>query len=207
MSTAEGLRSRKRRLRRRAIEDAALTLFDAHGFAATTIDQIAAAADVSPRTFFHYFPSKEDVVLGDFDARLELLREALARRLARDAPSTALRRALLEVAEDYQAEREQILLRLRITQAAPSVRARSLDLQAQWEERIAATFAASFGVDPGDDPRPSILAAVAVAAMRIGQRRWLAEWGAARLPDLITEALDLFDAGTGRLAGGPDDSP
>jgi AcrR family transcriptional regulator len=196
----EGLRARKRHRTRQALEDAALRLFAERGFAATTVAQIAAEADVSERTFFHHFASKEDVVLGDFEARLVRLTELLATRPPDEPPTTAIRRALLEVAEDYQAERERLLLRARLTLATPSVLARSLELQTRWEEVIADTVAGRLGVDADTDLRPRLMAAVTLAAMRVAQRRWLTDDGTARLPELVTETLDLLDDGLAGLA-------
>ena len=196
----EGLRARKRRQTRQALEDAALRLFAERGFAATTVAQIAAEADVSERTFFHHFASKEDVVLGDFEARLARLTELLAVRPPDEPPTTAIRRALLEVAEDYQAERERLLLRARLTLATPSVLARSLELQTRWEEVIADTVAGRLGVDADTDLRPRLMAAVTLAAMRVAQRRWLTDDGTAQLPELVTETLDLLDHGLADLA-------
>lgn len=164
-------------------------------------DQIAAEADVSPRTFFHYFPSKEDVVLEEFEIRLARLTELLSVQAGKERPSTTIRNALLAVAKDYEAESEQIMLRVKLTLASPTVRAGSLELQARWEDKIAATFAASLGVDTDEDPRPRILAAITLGAMRIAQRRWVAGGGRARLPDLITETLDVLDRGAGYLDG------
>jgi AcrR family transcriptional regulator len=73
-----GLRERKKRRTRRALADAALRLFSERGYEQTTVADIAAAAEVSPRTFFGYFRSKEDVLFADTDERIELMRQALA---------------------------------------------------------------------------------------------------------------------------------
>lgn len=78
MDDGLGLRERKKRQTRRALADAALRLFAEQGYEQTTIAQIAAAAEVSPRTFFSYFPTKEDVLFGDTDERIDLVREAIA---------------------------------------------------------------------------------------------------------------------------------
>ena len=66
VSSSPGHRDRKKQRTRRTIERVALDLFEENGFDGTTIDQIATAADIAPRTFFHYFPSKEHVVLTDY---------------------------------------------------------------------------------------------------------------------------------------------
>ena len=77
-----GLRERKKRATRIAIRDAAMALFEQHGFAQTTFDRIAEAADVSRATVFSYFPTKEDIVFGDAGARGRRARRH-ARRAAR----------------------------------------------------------------------------------------------------------------------------
>src|ERR687893_2269821 len=72
-----GLRERKKKATRAAIHDAAMRLFEEHGFAGTTVDQIAEAADVSRATVFTYFPTKEDIVFGDGPRAVEALGEQL----------------------------------------------------------------------------------------------------------------------------------
>jgi AcrR family transcriptional regulator len=73
-----GLRERKKRRTRQALAEAALRLFAERGYEQTTVADIAAAAEVSTRTFFAYFPTREDVVFADTDERLEAMRQALA---------------------------------------------------------------------------------------------------------------------------------
>src|SRR5215469_1430834 len=88
------LRERKKARTRAAIREHALRLFRAQGYAATTVEQIAAAAEVSQSTFFRYFPTKEDVVLrDDFDERML---EAFSRQPASLSPVAALRAAIRE---------------------------------------------------------------------------------------------------------------
>lgn len=195
MDEVRGLRARKRQRTHRTLEDAALRLFAEAGFVATTVEQIAAEADVSPRTFFHHFTSKEDVVLGDYDVRLRRLAERLGDRPSQEAAATAVRNALLEVAADYATERERLLLRARLTAQTPSVLARSLALQHQWEEVVAGAVADRLHVDVATDPRPRLLAAATLSAMRVAQRRWLETGGATPLPTLLVEHLDLLEGG------------
>ncbi|WP_430334107.1 TetR family transcriptional regulator [Rhodococcus sp. ACT016] len=90
-----GLRERKKRKTRALIREHAMRLFTEQGYAQTTVDQIAAAADVSPSTFFRYFPSKEQLILiDDLDAPMLA---AIAAQPADTPPLTACRRAFEEV--------------------------------------------------------------------------------------------------------------
>src|SRR5215468_5989716 len=93
-SAPAGLRERKKARTRASLREHALRLFREQGYQATTVEQIAAAAEVSPSTFFRYFPTKEDVVLrDDMDDRLF---EAFERQPASLSPLAALRAAIRE---------------------------------------------------------------------------------------------------------------
>src|SRR6202050_991002 len=90
----DGLRERKKARTRASLREHALRLFRDQGYTATTVEQIAAAAEVSPSTFFRYFPTKEDLVLqDDMDTRMA---EAFARQPPELAPVAALRAAMRE---------------------------------------------------------------------------------------------------------------
>lgn len=200
MKETSSLRSRKKERTRRTIEEAALELFEERGFDGATIEEIAAKADISPRTFFHYFPSKEDVVLADYSARLERIVTALeACNAEAAAPWEALRSAFLTVAADYESEREQLFRRFRIIQATPSVAARNLQLQQTWEEAVAEIVSRWLETDATRDLRPHLIAGAALTAMRASIRRWLSDGGKSRLPDHVEHGFDLIETGLSQL--------
>lgn len=191
----KGLRERKKLDTRRRIEAVALDLFEGDGFDATTIDDIATAADIAPRTFFHYFPTKEDVVLADYADRLERFTGTLAEQPGTEPPWSALQRAFVEVAADYEITRPQLLRRFRIMANTPSVFARSLQLQAAWEDTLADALTSRMGHEPDRDITPHLLAAAALAAMRASLRHWLAGGGVSSLPEHVTQCFDRLAQG------------
>ncbi len=144
-----GLRERKKARTRAAIREHALRLFREQGYHATTVEQIAGAAEVSPSTFFRYFPTKEDVVLqDDFDV---LAVEAFEAQPASLSPIAALRAAVTQVSATLTPEE---LARFRetteLTLAIPEVRARALDEFARTIDQIAAAVAKRTGRSPDD---------------------------------------------------------
>jgi AcrR family transcriptional regulator len=199
MPETPGLRERKKQRTRRAIEAAALRLFEERGFEGTTIDDIAAAAEIAPRTFFHYFPSKEDVVVSDYAARLGRIVAALSRTPGKESPWQGLRAAFLSVAADYEDERDQLLRRFRIISENPSVAARSLQLQAAWEDAVAEAVAGWLDVDLSETIEPRLLAGAALAAMRASLALWLIDHGRSRLPDHVDSCFTLLGSGLGEV--------
>ncbi|HMS49583.1 TetR family transcriptional regulator [Candidatus Neomicrothrix sp.] len=199
MSEELGLRERKKLERRRSIEVAALNRFGENGFDATTIDEIAADADIAPRTFFSYFPTKEDVVLADYADRLKRTTDELGRRPASEAPWLALRESFAVVAADYEAQRDDLIRRFAIMAVNPSVHARSLQLQAGWEDTVAEVLAQRMGVN-AEDIRPRLMSSAALACMRSSLRHWILTGHRRSLPDLVEASFDRL--GTGLSAAG-----
>jgi len=176
------------------IETVAIDLFETEGFGATTVDDIARAADIAPRTFFSYFPTKEDVVLADYSARLDRIITELDNRPATEAPWAALRQAFAVVAADYQAQRHELIRRFTIMATTPSVYARSLQLQAGWEDAVTHALTRRTAADT-KDPTPRLLAAAALAAMRASLQHWLHTGHAQPLPDIVNRAFDQLANG------------
>lgn len=197
----EGLRERRRRRVIAELEETALRLFCARGFDSVTVDDIVAEAEVSRRTFFRYFSSKEDVLLLDHHRRLTELRENLAARPSDEPALAALRHALLAMAYGFEGEeRERFLRRFQMIASTPSLQARSLGHQRMWEQAVTEMMADRMKADPAVDLRPGIVAGTTLAAVRVALGMWLAGGGKADLPALVADALDLLDGGLQQAA-------
>ncbi|MFJ8623318.1 TetR family transcriptional regulator [Kitasatospora sp. NPDC093550] len=166
------LAQRKRQLVADELTRSALELLAGQGFDAVTVDEIAAAAGVSKRTFFRYFASKEDVVVRFLAGLGAAMREELARRPAGEAPSVALRHAVgcsLDACAGH-AERARRVVRLILT--TPALLARFLERQAQWRDALAAELAARLDLDPDTELYPQLAADMALAAFHAVLQRW-----------------------------------
>jgi AcrR family transcriptional regulator len=196
----EVLRRDAKKLRtRRDLERVALSLCAERGFDDVTIDEIAGGAAVSKRTFYRYYESKEDVLLGNFDLLLDQIAAADADGGGRDELLASIKTAILGFATKYEADREIVLTRGRMMRETPSLAARSLERQAHWEDRLAALVGHRLGVDADRDLRPRLVAATVVAALRVAILQWSREGGTGHLSDSVAEAFDLIDAGLGRI--------
>jgi AcrR family transcriptional regulator len=131
-------RERKRERTRAAIADAAIDLFETRGYDATTVADIADAADIGTRTFFAYFASKDEVLFPRVDARVLATIDAIATRNPADRPADVLLRALGRVVDgDDDLTARSARLRMRLIQTVPAVRGRALQLQLDAQREIA----------------------------------------------------------------------
>jgi AcrR family transcriptional regulator len=190
-----GLRERKKARTRAAIQQHALRLFREQGYPATTVEQIAAAAEVSPATFFRYFPTKEDVVLRD-DIDIVTL-AALESQPAGLSPIAAFRAAAVEslaamTPDDMQRFRETTQL----TAVVPEVRARALDEFARTIDGIAAALAKRVGRDP-DDFATRVMAGAIIGVIMSATM----PWATADRAD-VTEMFGRIDASLAQLEAG-----
>ena len=190
-----GLRERKKRATRAAIHDAAMRLFAQQGFAGTTVDQIAEAADVSRATVFHYFPTKEDIVFGDAPSAVVALAEALQGRPA----IPAVRGWLGGLAGWIEPD---LVLQLRLMREVPSVGARRFQLYGDFERVLADALERELG-----ERLPAELAAAALlAGLRIVEDTAAArmeaggELSAAEIDSLLDDAVRFAEAGLAELA-------
>jgi AcrR family transcriptional regulator len=194
-----GLRERKKLATRTAIHDAAMRLFAERGFAGTTMDQIAEAADVSRATVFTYFATKEDIVLGDGTAAVEALDAALRENGAGGTIPT-VREWLGQLAGWFEPE---LVLQLKIAREVPVVGARRLQLYGDVERVIADALAEEIH----EELAAQLAAASLVAGVRIAE-----ETAAARMEqrqealtqretdDLLDAAVAFAEAGISALA-------
>jgi AcrR family transcriptional regulator len=140
-------------------------LFAERGFPATTISDIAAAADIAPRTFFACFPSKEDVVFAHFDEYAATLQQHLDERVPDETTFDALRAWTAELIEATEPEeRERDAIRKQLTCDNEGLEAHERHLLSRFETVIAASVARDLGDEP-DDLRPRLVAAAALAAL------------------------------------------
>ena len=160
----EGLRERKKQRTREQIIDAAMRLFAERGYHATTIADIATAADVAPRTFFSYFPSKEAVVFHDLDRDLEALARALRERLPGETAFDALRRWIDTVFDQAMADEGEALLRKRLCREDEGLANFQAGILARVQELLLDAVADDLG-EPPDALRPQLVTAAAVAAL------------------------------------------
>lgn len=190
MASTPNLRERTRRAVRSEIAATAMRLFAEQGFDATTVDQIAAAAGISRRSFFHYFGSKEDVVLGDTEALGESVRAALEARPDDESAWAAIRAAFLTIRPADKTQEEQLTL-ARIHHEAPSVRARHLEKHLRWQELLAPDIQRRLGLPPTTTPDPRALAfvAAALACFDAAVDAWYRSGGAEDPERLFDEAV------------------
>ena len=185
----QGLRERKKIETRLALARAAMHLFEERGYAATTVDDIAAAANVSRRTFFRYFATKEEVFIVDPEGKLAALHVALAEGPSDEPTIAAVRRGILALTGAYF-EPELIRAEARVAALEPVVAAAGLAYQVRWEDALAGEVAADLGVDVERDPRPRIVAHATVAIMRAGVSAWLQGGGQGDPADAVAVTFD-----------------
>jgi AcrR family transcriptional regulator len=196
------LRERKKLATRRALRRVTLDLVAERGFAHVTVEDIAEAADVSPRTFFNYFPSKEAALFGADPDRTEALRQRLIQELPGESALEALRvvmvgeaRALIEEFHELGGDPVEWLRRMKASHVDPHLRAARAAQMAKSESAVAEALAERLGTDPERDPYPMLLAAAGTGVMRAAFSFWGRSGGSVPLDQLVDAAFQALARG------------
>lgn len=183
-----GLRQRKRQETRARLTRAAMALFLERGFEATTIDDIAAAADLSRRSFFHYFASKEDVVAAWQEGAAAALVAEIIARPAGESMLTAAENAIAGAIKRIDPAEAAAMSRLK--RDNPALQARD-QLKYEKLERALAEGLAQRARTKSDRLKARLVAMIATGAMRVGGESWIGE-GARERPEVFVKRT--FDA-------------
>ena len=194
--TAPGLRERKRLATRRSIQVAVLELLDQRGIDGVTVDEISRMADVSPRTFFNYFASKEEAMLGDAPElpAQDVIDEFLA---GRGSVLEDLAVVLSRAGDHATADAEMLHLRHRLLKQFPQLFAMRMATMRAFEESVAEIVALRLARDEpalAADPdarasRARLVTLVAFAAMRHAWTAWAHSASTTSLADELTESF------------------
>jgi AcrR family transcriptional regulator len=199
LAESQGLRERKKSRTYQAIVAAAVELFEEKGFDATTVEEIAEAADISPRTFFRYFDSKYDVVMPGGDRHdhgdEKPFGDLLAARPADESPVEAVRQAFRQELQTMLDENPMAVRQFRVTMSTPTLRTRVFEHFQEHQSEMVGVFASRLGVEE-DELMPHLLASAVGTTMWTVIDRWIAEGAPEdRLLPLFEEAFALLSTG------------
>jgi AcrR family transcriptional regulator len=189
------LRERKKRSTRDALRRSAVTMVAEHGLNAVTVEDITAAVDISARTFFNYFPCKEDAVVGWDPLMVAELCEHLVARPLCETPPEALRRVLVEVFGRYDTDHRELLQRMQVIRTDPRLVAHHVARWGDLERELVAALAERRGTDPDNDHYAGLVVATTLAAGRVAVMSWCDNEGRVALTELLPRYLDVLGAG------------
>lgn len=187
-------KGRRKRSNVASIERIALQLFAERGFEAVTVEQIANASGISRRTFFRYFGSKEDILLGD----QRHFEDALAATLEEESSEPVLeilRRRMIDLATETAADLEITRLRLQLFEQSPRTMAAAAAQMRSYRERLTPLLARRLGLDETTDMRPFLIVNALLSSSTIALWHWLATGGLSSLEATVGQALDYALAG------------
>ncbi|MEO3802102.1 helix-turn-helix domain-containing protein [Nonomuraea sp. B1E8] len=185
------LRARRRAQTQRTIQAHAIRLFSERGYDATTMNDVAEAAGVSPMTVYRHFPTKEDLVLVDQYGELiaeRIVASSTGQPLVRRIGGALIDAAAVLSGDDVTADREFVLVRLQLMISTPALRARHLDNQYALQQAIIGALGDD-ATDPDAAFQAQAAASACLAALHTALVRWAADDGRTDLPRLIGKAL------------------
>lgn len=191
MKGAQGLRERKKQRTRKEIVEAALRLFAERGYAQTTLAEIAAAADIAPRTFFAYFPSKEAVLFCDAETDLASLQEALDAR-PEGVTATATMRTWIAGRLERWGSDANLQIHKQLVKDVESLAAQERHMLHRFEAVLRRGVARDLG-EPPEALRPTLVAAAAIAALSSLEDIAHSEHAVAAEPATVERQLAVLD--------------
>jgi len=193
--TAPTLRQRRSEQLRSEIERAALRVFAQRGYSAVTVDDIATEAGISIRTFFRYFPAKDEVLVAELRRSIDRIAAELAARPAEESPVEALRHALLAQIADVGMDREVSGDWLQTVAENPELLAKAWAMASAHRLAVTDLLAARLGVDAATDLRPGVITSTMFAAAEYASRVWLAGGADGSLQETTAQALAFVEGG------------
>ncbi|RZU49187.1 TetR family transcriptional regulator [Krasilnikovia cinnamomea] len=195
MTSPAGLRERKKAATRAALSHAAWSLMITAGLSSVTPEAIAAAADVSPRTFRNYFASREEAILGELLQRHLALLDKLRGRPADEALWDGLEQILPQGVTEIVGDRDSFAVLAEEIRRNPAMLAQNLVVFQDAAIQMAAIFAERTATDLDADPGPRLLAAAVCAAISTSIDLWISGAIDRTLPELIRDCLARLRAG------------
>jgi len=192
------LRERKKQQTRDQLIDAAFALFGERGFDHVSTAEIAEQANVSERTFYRYFPTKEDVIFPDAEEKMLHVDDLVANLPESMSIVAGLRAGIKAISLETQESTELQFARARLVMSTPSLQNLIMQREQEWVESFADAIAARLDLDQDEDIRPELTAAVIVAVFRVVMKRWIHSGGQESINVMIDEALAFI--GTGLVA-------
>ncbi|MBP7339490.1 TetR/AcrR family transcriptional regulator [Niveispirillum sp.] len=187
-----GVRERKRRETLRRITDAGMGLFIAKGYEETTLDEIAAKAGISRRTFFYYFKSKDDILLSLQNSMGEMIVEAIRAAPPGQPPLHAIRDAVLRICAPIPAD--DMIIIDRLMRSSETVQARKQAAYIQHEKAVFAALRERWP-EPADETKLRLIAMMAIGAVRLASDTLNREGGRRPYAELLREAFDMLEKG------------
>jgi AcrR family transcriptional regulator len=196
------LRERKKLATRRELRREALRMIAERGYSNVTVEEIAEAANVSPRTFFNYFPTKEAALFGADPELAEATREAIVHRSPGEPVVNVLRAVMTNQAKMVVNEFAELggdplewLARMRASRTDPHLHAAHGAQMAAIERSLAEAIAQRLGTTPERDPYPGLLASIATGVFRSSMAFWASSGGTVPLERLVDLAFGALASG------------